>query len=209
MKDKPITIIMGRGSELSFPAGMVKDGGSCEFATATCLRFCKLQKTSIEKNAIKVLQKCQTEDIVRKIKKELIKDRSKLLHWFGSGDCPTALTDKVFSIIKRLDRDGVPQNGFTRNQQLWQLMSKTKIPFALSVDNKKVALKMQHIGLVSNPNYDQWSVDLMYKNQQTYLCGGGGGCGEGNLEVSGEIYPEDCQECWENRRGCFGFKLAA
>jgi hypothetical protein len=125
----PFANVMG----LYFPVGKLQDGGTCEFATKTCLKECIALKNGTPENIIGYKSKeeiyhffieNEAEIIVKQIIIELIESKCKILNWFASGDCPKDLTQKIFEIIKSLNKSGIVQNGFTRNIQLIKRINK-------------------------------------------------------------------------------------
>ncbi len=121
--------------------------------------------------------------------------QTDILHWFGSGDCPTEDVSRVLQIIEAMD--DVTQMGFTRNAQLWE---SRKDVFAISVDNVKEI--GGRTGLFSVANYEE-GMSVMYRNGEPVR---GGLCGPELCEDSNDstlIHFINCKTCKRLDMGCF------
>jgi len=215
----PYAGVMG----LFFPIGRLENGGTCEFATPTCLKKCcvkhKGHGTKIgfdRKNEIyQFFLNNSVDKIKSKILKELRENNCKIFTWFSSGDCPTFLTSKYYFIIKGLVEKDIIQTGVTRNTELWKKCQ----PF--SPYNCKVLLTVEKIndvinfpkksGLYSIPNYKKGIIDIYnIELNMTYKYGGcGGRYYEYHIKNKEKEIPHqklDCTVCWEKKIGCFTLK---
>jgi len=207
----PFSNVMG----LFFPEGDTKNGGSCEFATARCLRKCCAHSPgagqkigfSKKKEVLDFFVNSDSDKIFSKIISELKDSNCNIFSWFASGDCPSTLTQKLFEVIKKLDQAKIIQSGFTRNIGLWRLCQKLSkdCKVLLTIETPDDAVED---GLYSFPNYEIGAIDIycVKNNQIRRTDGCGGGYYENHKE---KIKKEDshlkmdCKACYENRTGCF------
>jgi len=179
------------------------------FATNTCNKHCYalLKKWPDFDEQIRIPERKKREIMnamisfpISKIRDILLFDldglQTNILHWFGSGDCPTASLDRVTAIIKAMDGD-CTQMGFTRNEKLWD---KRKDIFALTVESKD-EIKGRN-GLFAVADYER-GTSIMYRNgKQTR----GGYCGPEICNDEREkrlAHFINCQTCKRLNLGCF------
>lgn len=193
-----------------FPVGMPPKG-TCEFASSDCLKYCyaedpndrnfdeELRIPESEKWKIyKYFVNMSVDLICTKILRDLNGLQTPILHWFGSGDCPTKDINKISSIIKSVDKE-IAQMGFTRNIELWK---KHKEIFALTIDSKNDAVNKH--GMYSIPDYKA-QVSVMYAPSYQVK---GGYCGPVTCR---DIYRDkkelehyiNCRTCLRLKTGCF------
>ena len=193
-----------------FPVGVPPEG-TCHFATAGCLQSCyavdpndanfdeDLRVSQEDKAIIKnIFSDLHYSNICEVIIKDLNGLQTPILHWFGSGDCPPDMVEKVSSIIKALPKD-VVQMGFTRNKKLWEAH---KDIFSLSIETKEEATDEN--ALYSIPNYKE-QVSAMYSPRYQVR---GGYCGpitcrdirRDKKELEHYI---NCRTCLRLKTGCF------
>jgi len=209
----PFANVMG----LFFPVGKLENGGTCEFATAKCLKKCCANAPGAGKKiGFKKKQECfnyflnnSSIKIAAQILTELENADCEIFTWFASGDCPSFLILKFFAVIKELDKKGVIQTGFTRNQSLWEECR--------DLYNAKILLTIEDIeraqkpGLYSMPNYKIGAIDVLLVNFEKLYHGDG--CGGGyyynhilKTGIDNSHLKLDCKACYENKTGCFNTK---
>lgn len=204
IKTQKISHHLGRNRAISFPLGPPPKG-TCEFATENCIRECSGFHVNFKPEHDTYSKFCKFSIcyLVRTIQEEC---KGKLLSWFTeSGDCPAAMTDKIWKVMLQLSAIGVKQNGFTRNSNLWIRSHKIKdVRLVLTEERKEYIEKYRAIGLVAVPIYQECRVKI-YNHNTIWLCGGGGVvCGSGYVEgEDGETTEEDCGICMKLNRGCF------
>lgn len=193
-----------------FPVG-VPPVGTCEFASAICLKYCYAEDPN-DRNFDEELRIPESEkweiyeyftqmsvDLVKaKILKDLDGLQTPILHWFGSGDCPMRDIDKISSIIKSVGKKA-SQMGFTRNVELWL---RHKEVFALTIDSKEDVL--DGYSMYSVPDYKNQTSVMYVPSYQVR----GGYCGPITCR---DIYRDkkelehyiNCRTCLRLRTGCF------
>lgn len=188
----------GNYGSLCFPYGKHADGGSCDFATPTCLEHCSEQYSAMSwfKDVLAFFESNNIITIYKKITEELNRNNFKLLYWFDCGDCPKRLTDKVLAIIDQLHNDGIIQLGFTRNKIFWKKVNMIDgIRFMLTVENKK---NIKGEGFYALPDYDTAYTQIIL-NHPTHIeddiigfyCGGGV-CYKTGKKVNKQFNVADC-----------------
>ncbi len=193
-----------------FPVGM-PPVGTCCFATPDCVKACyaidpndvdfdeELKISESTKGEIKSYFVLKDVDIIcAKIIEDLDGLQTPILHWFGSGDCPLELLDKISLIIKSLPKN-IAQMGFTRNKKMWK---EHKDIFALTIETKEEATDDD--GLYSIPNYKE-QVSMMYSPRYQVR---GGYCGPLICrDISRDRRYLDhyinCRTCLRLKTGCF------
>ena len=183
--------------------------GTCEFHSDVCKKYCyaavqqfpdfdeQLLVDEHDKQKIhrEFITK-PTQPLVRKIMQELDGLQTNILHWFGTGDCPTKNVDKVCDIISSMS-PAITQMGFTRNEELWQTYPNI---FALSLDNYDEIQNRK--GLFSVADYQNGTSRMYRDNIPTR----GGLCGP---ELCTDIYDGqlthfiNCSTCYRLGTGCF------
>jgi hypothetical protein len=197
----------GTGS-VFFPVGLPPKG-TCEFATPLCLKHCYVNDRSNfdEETRISYADKCQTyhlimskpiDMILERFLQDLIGLQTRILSWFGTGDCLTADTDRISTIVQAIPKT-VIQMGFTRNQALWE---RHKDIFALSIEKEEDAPDSQ--AMYSIPDYEK-ETSVMYTPSYAVR---GGHCGPILCRDSDRSRPElthyiNCKTCCRLQTGCF------
>jgi len=210
----PFFNVMG----IFFPVGILSEGGTCQFATETCLKKCcankpgEGQKIGFEKKfeTYSNFLKYSPNKIVKQILSELKDADCKILSWFASGDCPSFLTKKFYDIICGLDKNGIIQTGFTRNKDLWNWcknINNENCRVLLTVENSN---NIASIGLYSVPNYDLGCFDIYVMDSKKKTYHRTNGCGGGyytehiyESKIDRSHLLGDCTHCYENNIGCF------
>jgi len=191
---------------ISFPAGLPKDGGTCEFATTICLKECPQERNKLLLATLKFFEIHNPEYIVKIIKEQVAELECKVLYWFWSGDCPTRLTTKINQIQKYLGDAGIIQMGFTRNIELWELSQQIpNMRFVLTVESEEAAESFAERGkVVGVPDYKKETVRIYLEGTCYAICGDGWiGCGSWWIETAANVFQAYCAQCYENLRGCF------
>lgn len=190
-----------------FPIGLPPDG-TCEFSTESCRENCYVGNNSLfdfESHIPKeeardiydyIVREPSIDKICKKIKLELMGLRTPILHWFGTGDCPTKDIDKISAIIDTIPKT-IVQMGFTRNIELWE---KYKDIFSLTVERRDDIRGRE--GMFSIPDYVE-GISIMSSSNYSVR---GGYCGpitcrdiiESKLE-----HQINCQVCHKLLIGCF------
>ena len=184
--------------------------GTCEFASEQCLNYCyaalpefpdfdeELRIPETEKSWImeKFLYSSLPE-LIDTIVQEAGGLQTNILHWFGSGDCPTQHIERVLSIIKKVDDEDIVQMGFTRNITLWEARRDI---FALSVEN--VDDIAGRGGLFAVTDHSRGTSVMYRDNEKTQ----GGDCGpELCLDSTDDQAAHfiNCKTCLRLGTGCF------
>ena len=193
-------------AHIHFPAGLPKDGGTCEFATETCLKNCPQERNKLLCETLRFFEKHTVEYITETIREQISELGCILLYWFWSGDCPSRLTVKVNQVQKQLSLADVTQIGFTRNIELWRLsQSIPNIRIVLTIESEDRVESLAEEGrLVGVPDYTKETVRIYLDGTYHAICGDGWlGCGSHWLEECGEVYEAICSKCYKAMRGCF------
>lgn len=191
---------------ISFPAGLPKDKGTCEFATEICLKKCPQERNKILFEVLQFFENHNPEFIVETIKEQMVELGCTVLYWFWSGDCPIRLTMKINQIQKCLSDAEIVQMGFTRNIKLWELSQQiSNMRFILTVESEKeiesFAKKGEMIGV---PDYKKEIVKIYLDGTCYAFCGDGWlRCGSYWIETTSDVFQAFCSECYEHLRGCF------
>ena len=206
-----ISRLSGTGRAISFPAGKPPDG-TCEFATETCLAKCgnRVPNFQAEYKAYDLFCRLNCRKLVSRLTAEIETSQNKVLSWFTeSGDCPTKLTHKIINVMSILP---IPQNGFTRNKELWKLSQLiSNVRMVLTEENENIAHSYKEKGMVCVPNYYEQRVKI-FKAGKIWLCGAGtvsnpgtpfSTCGCGSVETDNSESEEDCGLCFQLSRGCY------
>ena len=224
MEEKPQLLLeQGRAmGEVSWPAYSRKVGGTCDFMTKNCSKYCILTANKAKQSSFEFFEDNEPHIIVRELLKQRIKIKAEVICWWvGSGDCPKRMTSKMLRIVKELSQSNVPQNGFTRNLDFWKKANTFKnVRIALTVEKQdfkawaavhEYDLKAWKGFLISEPNYkiDRSSI---YKLGLRETHHGGGSCGGGWVDYvvtkgkPPESFVEDCSLCLRNSVGCYDLK---
>ena len=207
-----------------WPVGKLKEGGTCEFLTEQCLKNCPeyYDPSQIKKDAIEYMISKPTLTVTSQITKEMGNMGVNQLHWFASGDCPKKHTGRIVKIIKRLSKVGKIQNGFTRNQSLWEKVNAfDNVRIALTVDTKVVKEKKQTVqrvreamfkavgapsedqGPICVPDYKKGRIAIYTSYSEETGRHVMSGCGS-NFVSTGTVVKENvCRVCYEEAIGCF------
>ncbi len=196
-----------------FPVGLPEEGGTCEMATKTCLKYCYAKNPQFpqfdeellipqsEKKLIYwFITHAEIDEIIDVLRRELDGLQTNILHWFGTGDCMDRDTERIFRIIDAMPLS-IVQMGFTRNRTLWM---KYKDIFALTIKNKQEAEGLH--GMFSIPDYKH-EISVMYSPDYEV---NGGLCGpitcRDRLGRSPEHYI-NCKTCLRLTTGCFDKRI--
>lgn len=212
----PYANVMG----IFFPEGKLDEGGTCQYFTPTCIKNCcshfpgdgeKIGFENKRKTYNYFLDNI-SKAIANKIIKELNENNCNILTWFVSGDCPSFLENKFYSIIKIIDNTGIAQTGFTRNASLWEKCKELKNgKVLLTVENIGIINKekVNSVGLYSIPNYKIGAIDIYRifidkKQSKSYGCGGAYYTYHiKDTEKEQAHLNLDCKKCYEEKIGCF------
>lgn len=191
-----------------WPIGQLPNG-SCEFATSKCRKHCYAalsewpnfdEEIRIPEDEKQKIMETMLSMPISFLCDTLLADldglQTDVLHWFGSGDCPSKHTERVLKII-----DGMwgqcTQMGFTRNIELWEAR---KDIFALTVESIEEAKNRD--GLFAVADYKN-GTSIMYRNKNPTR---GGYCGpELCLDRIEQKLTHfiNCKTCRRLRLGCF------
>lgn len=205
-----------------FPIGRPETGGTCQYASERCLRECyalnKCHDVTVD------IPECEKREIYRffvqqtkihicnKILEEMDGLQAKVLSWFCSGDCMDNEIEKIYGVMLLLNEEGIIQNGFTRNVNLYQRIREDEIlqHIVLTVESKSEKDTPEDIqgefGLWAIPNYDKAKTEL-YRGTLAYA-EDVGSCGFHN--VSSHTFDgkevriaTNCYGCYKEEIGCF------
>ena len=198
----------GTGS-VFFPIGK-PPGGTCEFATKSCLKSCyaalpewpdfdeEIRVSEDDKREIyTIFMTAPIWWLVSEMMRELDGLQTGILHWFASGDCQTKDINRVIEIINVMEQYAICQMGFTRNVNLW--MEKPSI-FALTVESVDAINERE--GMFSVSDYVHGTSKMYFNNMPTR----GGLCGpelcSDRMEAALTHFI-NCQICKRLGTGCF------
>lgn len=206
---KPFT---GTGS-IFFPLGRPPQG-TCEFATAACLRACyvtdpsdfdeEMRISDTEQQRIyQAVMSRPIEDIRDIFLRDLYGLQTPILAWFGSGDCLAKDTNRISALVRLMPKT-VIQMGFTRNRVLWE---QHKDIFALSIESEEEAPDPN--AMYSIPDYEK-ETSVMYVPKYQVR---GGYCGpvvctDRDRAQDKLTHYINCQTCHRLRTGCFDRRAA-
>lgn len=199
---------VNRPFSIDFPNGSPEQGGTCEFMTEQCKKFCSdLYKYELfESNTYAFFKNSSITEICQELVKHRIE--SPLMWFCDSGDCPMSMMGKLLKVIRFLSDNGVAQGGFTRNKSFWVEANKIeKVRFFLTVEDMGSVQEMNKLGPVAYPLYGTEQVRI-YTENAIWLCGLGDLiffpiCGLGELQIGDVKHPEDCSNCYKEKIGCF------
>jgi len=209
-------------AEVSFPAYSRKRGGTCDFMTKDCAKYCILQTNQLEKDAFAFFEDNPVPVIVRNLIEQMLAlEATTLGWWIGSGDCPERLTNKFIDIIYQLSKSDIPQNGFTRNEKFWSSVNEfSNVRIALTVERQAVQEFLSEMPtptsyygyLISEPDYER-NIVLIYKlgvdekakpvHFSTVACGGGWVTYKHSKQAPPNVFIEDCSMCLKEGVGCY------
>lgn len=185
MSDKPsiprLTFKRQGHSCIAFPPGLPLEGGTCEFATEACLRFCYAKKYNQRKDwswQQKVFECFMMElksthgrewdfydKMAEKIYYEMMEDGTTRLFWFAAGDCISSMTNWIRWIMIGLNgrRFHAIQHGFTRNKNLWNniRLDAPEIRLFLTIEKENDILSK---GFYAIPEYNNTDTKLYYNS---------------------------------------------
>ena len=209
-----------------FPIGSPKEGGTCEYATKECTTYCYAKEKDYDET-LNIPEEDKREihqffignpsvTVCVEVLKEMEELQATVLSWFASGDCLDVDVDKIYKMMMLLQEEGVIQNGFTRNKELWQKLADSK---NLNYDILRIVLTVEDLdeggvtpycgkgapnAVWAVPDYDEGVVSL-YHGRLGYTSYGG--CGSGNtyhkfkgheVEIA-----SNCLACFKRKIGCF------
>ena len=190
-----------------FPIGSIESGGTCEFATKTCIKHCPsgMEINSHERYAYNYFKRRSTESITKKMITDFntlveFPYNAKMIQWFTWGDCPSLLTDKVHSVIMNIYEYGIPQYGFTRNKRLWELTpSRYSLNIGLSIENIKKAkiVSIESGKLIGHPDYATGYAEMIFNGKIVSKCNGWW------CKTKYETMNSDCRRCLNHMEGCY------
>lgn len=203
--DNRIVFMDGMFPAIFFPVGKPEDGGSCEFLSEHCLQYCPAQETNRhEIRALEFFKENTIDIIVDKILEDMNLYNIMHLYWWPWGDCLPELTDKISEIMLDLSEIGLLQNGYTRNMELWKLISfmrtKDTLRIGFHVDTVEEAKEMSaHGHIICCPDVTVGKAELYLREKKIARC-----CGIWCEWVTvGDVRVADCQECFLYKQGCF------
>jgi len=192
-----------------FPIGKLKDGGTCEFATRKCIEHCPSGQTinEHERYALNYFQKHNQDKIFQKMlfdydQLSLIPYNAKMIQWFAWGDCPSNLTGKVAAVMLLLQKQKIPQYGFTRNKMLWKMIPASNfLNIGLSIDvlEKAKQVSVESGKLTAHPDFDSGYAEMIFDGKIITRCNGWWCI----VEKTGETRNSDCALCLTENTGCY------
>ena len=187
--------------------GREEEGGSCAFATSQCLSECAsgIVPNEVERSVLKYFQERGVREIVTEIYTEFLEMQKdtrmeKVIQWFVWGDCLPSLTNKVATVMSRLNELTIPQYGFTRNKSLWQQVpSSLLLRIGLTVEDEQTALGISRLTdrMVASPDFENCWVNLIFSGITQAKCSGW------QCITQRETRRCDCTQCLNAGEGCF------
>lgn len=198
---------------LYFPAGSIDIGGTCEFATENCLKYCPeiANNRQPHYDTYNFIVKNDVEVVFNKIKKDLFALDKKVLTWFAAGDCMMKGMNHILDIMVEVSMVGIVQHGFTRNVSLWEKAQGIQNMYlALTVESKKDKLFREGFGRVVIPDYEKDMITLyqleevdVFEPKEIAMCSG---VFWADVLVGSELRESNCSVCYDNLEGCFKSK---
>ena len=208
--DNKIVFMDGQYPAIMFPVGRPDEGGSCEFMTGHCRKYCPARSTNPhEQRAFDFFQKNLAFVIADKIIVELSELSMLHLYWWSWGDCTSDLTEKVLRVMDRLFEAGTVQNGFTRNFELFRRLwlgkhgPRLRIGYHTETPEEAVRLSQDAFPSVTCCPDVEIGKGVIYKTGRVEAKCCGTWCEWMHPNGSSEFRMADCHECFLNRRGCF------
>lgn len=184
--------------------------GTCEFSTINCEKYCYAAlpeypdfdeeiriPESEKRDILRLFVNSPISWLIDEILIELDGLQTNILHWFGSGDCPSKYTERVIEIIGLLRSKNITQMGFTRNIELWE---KEKGIFALTLESQRDICG--RAGMFAITDYGK-GTSIMFCGENPTR---GGYCGpelcEDKLEEKLTHFI-NCKICLRKSLGCF------
>jgi hypothetical protein len=124
--------------------------------------------------------------------------QTRILSWFGSGDCLAKDVGRISAIIQALPPN-ITQMGFTRNRKLWELH---KDVFALTIE--KIEDAPDRVSMYAIPDYEKETSIMVSPRYEVR----GGFCGPHLCVDRDRARPElshyiNCKTCHRLGTGCF------
>lgn len=205
-----------------FPIGREKDGGTCQYASDKCLKECYgLNKHHDVTMDIPETGKKDTLDFITKapiltVCSTIIKEKEALqahiLSWFCTGDCLDKDIERVYQIMLLLHEEGIIQNGFTRNENLYQAIQNDGIikHIVLTIESKDIKDAPTYDypnGLWAIPDYDTGTIKL-YQGSLAHKEHYYASCNFHNTKTIKANMEEieiatNCYGCFKHKIGCF------
>jgi len=207
-----------------WPVGKLKEGGTCEFSTEQCLEHCceYYDPSQLKKDVFEYMITKPLLTVSSRIAQEMANMGVSQIHWFASGDCPKKHTTRIVKVIRRLSKLGKIQNGFTRNQRLWEKVNTfKKVRIALTVDTKVEKDKkqtVQHVreamfkavgelsedqGPICVPDYKKGQISLYTSYSKETGRHVMSSCGSSFVSTGTVVKENVCRVCYEETIGCF------
>jgi hypothetical protein len=193
---------------LFFPVGPPPDG-TCQYATEACLKHCYVNDRSDfdeellvskwdKKRIYQRVMEWDLQKLVALILSDLCGLQTRILHWFGTGDCLDKDVDRVSEVIEAVPAD-VIQMGFTRNRKLW---GRHKDILALTLEKFDPA--PDPAAMYSVPDYENETSVMWCPSYDVR----GGFCGPILCKDSDRHYADlthyiNCRTCYRRKLGCF------
>lgn len=204
-----------------FPIGEPRFGGTCQYASERCLKECyalnKHYDVTVDipeddkREIYKFIVKESTLTVCNTIIKEMEGLQAKILTWFCSGDCPDSDIERIYQVMLLLNEQGVIQNGFTRNTQLYGRIIDDGIikHIILTVESQSVddAPEDEYpMGIWAIPDYDKGIIKLYHgtlAHREDI-----GNCGwhqvrETKFKGKEIVIATNCYGCYKKGIGCF------
>jgi len=192
-----------------FPIGKLSDGGTCEFATSQCMELCPSggedEINEHERFAYNFFKTHTDAEILKKMLEDyefLLREKynAHMIQWFTWGDCPSKLTQTVVSTVMSIENKGIPQYGFTRNEELWKAVHSNDIlNIGLSIDElykaKKVSIESGK--MIAHPDFVSGYAEMIFNGEIVSRCNGWW------CKTSTETRNSDCTRCLINGEGCY------
>lgn len=191
-----------------FPVGTIEDGGTCAFATEKCMEYCPsgFEPNEHEKYALEFFKTNDAKAISRKIiadYQELINEThyyAEIIQWHVWGDCLPELTDKTFRTMLDINRAEIPQYGFTRNRELWNLIPTSDIfRIGFTTDDPQEAIELSRATgkMLCSPDIEHGYAQMFHHGKLRSRCSGWWCITEEETRNS------DCRKCLKLGQGCF------
>ncbi len=206
---------IGGAAGIFFPVGLPNNGGTCQYATKTCLRECyaisdkdydeELNVLEVDKRVIyEYFMNEHIFTICAEIVREMKELQTHILHWFASGDCLDTDIERIVKIARYLFYEHIKQNGFTRNIHLWNKFMCIPVRIVLTLENKEdIKLHALPIGVYAIPDYKNTYTDIYT------VSGSSGSCGLRKFVLNKQkriSSTPNCKYCDRKKVGCFARK---
>ena len=124
-----------------------------------------------------------------------------MIQWHVWGDCLPELTEKEYKVIMALHEVSIPQYGFTRNKELWQLIPRLdNLNIGYTLDNLRKAIKLsiESGKMTASPDYEHGYALMIFDGKIRSRCNGWW-C----ITEKGEERNSDCRLCLKEHTGCY------